>query len=146
MENGDFRSDILLQVKHLSKCIRQDFDDRLMAHGLTSQQGRVLFFIVQWEKNNFDVHMSDIQSNFCLSKSSVSELISRMIKNDLVIKEQGSPYCLIKPSNRGRNIVKEIKDNRQTVIDKLLDGFDANEKQLMIDNMQRMINNMGKEK
>lgn len=145
MENLSFDSDILLKVKHLSKCIKKDYDDRLAEYGLTGQQGRILFFVAKKNKEDIEVHQNDIEERFLLSKSSISEIITRMIKTDYLKKEKKNKFCIIKPTEKGEEIVEKILEHRQCIIEKLFTGFTKEDVIKISKSIDSMITNMGKE-
>lgn len=145
MNNLKLDTDILMEVRHLSKCLRKDFDDKLAKHGLTCTQGRVLFYINGCQLEGKELHQSDLERCFQLSKSSVSELLSRMIKNELIEKVRiKSCYSLI-PSEKGKSIVDEIHSSRTKVIQKLFAGFSQDEINNVMEYMKRMISNVREE-
>ena len=145
MNNLKLDTDILMEIKHLSKCLRKDFDDKLAKHGLTCTQGRVLFYINRCKDEGKEIHQSDLEKCFQLSKSSVSELLSRMIKNELIEKVRiKSCYSLI-PSDKGKSIVDEIFSSRTEVIEKLFRGFNQEEINNITEYMKRMIDNVKEE-
>jgi len=145
MVDNIFDVDILLKVKHLNKCIKQDYDERLAEYGLTCQQGRVLFFVAKQTSDNIEIHQNDIEERFLLSKSNISEIISRMIRSDFLVKEKKNKYCIIKPTAKGEEIVEKILNHRQEIIKQLFLGFSKTEIQQISTNIDIMINNMGKE-
>ena len=78
--------DILFLLRYLNKCLQQDLDDKLKNYDLTSTQGRVVFFIAYMEENKKQVTPTDLINRFSLSKSTVSELIDRLVAKNLVQK------------------------------------------------------------
>ena len=145
MQDVKFDSDILMQIRHLGKCLRKDFDNKLSKYGLTATQGRVLFYINCSYKQGKEVHQSDLEASHHLTKSSVSELLSRMIKNDLINKVKvNSRYSLI-PTDKGKSIVDDILSERTEVIAKLFKGFTNDEVEMVSVLTKRMIENMEQE-
>lgn len=145
MENFSLESDILLEIKHLNKCLRKDFDNRLENHGLTSQQGRILFCINYCFINKKEVHQNDIEAHFNLSKSSVSEIISRMVTNGLIEKVLAKPYYSLIPTEKGQSIVNEIHESKKLVIDKLFKGFNKEEVENITTYIKKMTDNIEEE-
>lgn len=137
--------DILYYTKSLNQLITADFNKRLSDCGLTCQQGRVLFYINRCNVDGVDVHQNDIEKRFNLSKSTVSELVKRMQKNDLIEKVNNPPYCVLKATEKGKSIVDNIHQNRQRTIDKLLDGFNQKEHKELLQMLERLIENMRRE-
>ena len=145
MQEIKFDSDILMQIRHLGKCLRKDFDNKLSKYGLTGTQGRVLFYINCSHRQGKEVHQSDLETSHHLTKSSVSELLSRMIKNDLINKVKvNSRYSLI-PTDKGKSIVDDILSERTEVIEKLFKGFTNEEVEMVSLLTKRMIENIEQE-
>ena len=145
MNNLKLDTDILMEIRHLSKCLRKDFDDKLAKHGLTCTQGRVLFYINRCKDEGKEIHQSDLERCFQLSKSSVSELLSRMIKNELIEKVRIKSFYSLIPSDKGKSIVDEIFSSRTEVIEKLFKGFNQEEINNVTKYMKRMIDNVKEE-
>lgn len=145
MQNFPIDSDILMQIKHLSKCLKQDFDLRLESFGLTSQQGRLLFCINKYFDENKAIHQSDLEELFHLSKSSVSEILSRMQSNNLITRVLDKPYFKIVPTESGRAIIDKILDSRKETISKLFTGFSNADIANISSYISRMIINIEKE-
>jgi len=145
MRNFVLDSDILLQIKHLSKCLKQDFDLRLESYGLTGQQGRILFCINYFFDENKSLHQSDIEEIFHLSKSSVSEMVTRIESNGLIKRELDKPYFKLVPTEKGRSIVEQIKKGKNETIEKLFYGFKKREIENVKKYVTRMIKNIDME-
>ena len=145
MNNVKLDTDILSQIRHLGKCLRKDFDNKLAKYGLTGTQGRVLFYINCSHKQGKEIYQSDLETSHHLTKSSVSELLSRMIKNNLISKVKvKSRYSLI-PTEKGKSSVDDILSERTEVIDKLFKGFTKEEIDMVSSLTQRMIENIEQE-
>ena len=111
MKNKGPELDIIYYIKVLNKLMTADFTKRLNEHGLTCQQGRVLFYINHRVKDGFEVHQNDLEERFNLSKSTVSGLVKRMEKNELIIKINNHKYCSLLPSEKGKAIVNQVHGN-----------------------------------
>ncbi len=145
MEKPQFERDIIYYIKRINKLLTIDFDKRVNKHGLTCQQARVLFYINQMYKQGNPVRQVDIENRFNLSKSTVSELIKRMEKNDLITKVKDKSRYVLLPTKHGTSIVDDIHQSHNKVIDKLYEGVNK-EKQSELNNiLEKMIENMEKE-
>lgn len=145
MENFKLDFDVIMQIRHLNKCLKKDFDEKLASHGLTGQQGRILFCVNRCYEEKREIHQNDIEECFNLSKSSVSEIVSRMVANGLIDKVNARPYVTLVPTEKGRSIVNEIHDSKKEVIEKLFKGFSEAEIEKITQNIQRMTNNIEEE-
>lgn len=135
-------NDILLLVKLLNRELREDFNRNIEKYDLTVDQGRVLFYVCCQEEQGNVVHQKDIQNRGHLSKSSVSEIVDRMVKKELLIKESEYPFVNIKPTTKGRDIVEHIHNTRYETIEKLFKGVDENQRQRIIDDIKQLLMNM----
>ncbi len=146
MEMIKREEDILFLVKKLNKELVTDFDRRLNEYGLTSQQGRTLFFIngkVNCEKT--EVNQKDLEQRFELSKSTVSGLVKRMEKNGLIIIKRNQNKCSLIPTEKSEQIINSMQESRRKIIDKLFQGFSPEEKERIIKNIQKLIENIRRE-
>ncbi|MCQ2087272.1 MAG: MarR family winged helix-turn-helix transcriptional regulator [Bacilli bacterium] len=145
MENCKFESDVIFQIRHLSKCLKKDFDERLESFGLTAQQGRILFCVCRNYEAKTEIHQSDIEKFFQLSKSSVSEMVSRMIANQLIGKVKVNNRYVLVPTQKGQSIVSDIHESKKGVIKKLFDGFTEEEINNITNYIKKMTDNIEKE-
>ena len=138
--------DILFLVKKLNKELVTDFDRRLNEYGLTSQQGRTLFFInrkVNYEHS--EVNQKDLEQRFELSKSTVSGLVKRMEKNGLITIIRNRNKCSLIPTEKSEQIIANMQKSRSHIIEKLFQGFSQEDKERIIKNTQKLIENIRRE-
>ena len=144
--NKERKNDTVYLIRYLHKLISQDFDKRLSEYGLTCQQGRILFYIEKISKEK-DVHQNDIENEFHLSKSTVSGLVKRMEKKGIIQIIKKPPYVNIIPTEEGSNIVSKMRKNKDIAIDELFKDVNKEDKDNVINTLNKMIENMegGKE-
>lgn len=141
MENL-INEELLIAIKQITKKFRENVDKHLEKFGLTGQQGRILFFIKRNIEQGTNIRQVDIEKRFYLSKSTVSGLIQRMIKNELIIKRKiKTKICLI-PTLKGDNVIEEIKKARLKSMEKLLTGFNEKEKETMFNQIKQIQRNI----
>lgn len=145
MENRPFELDIIYYIKSLNRLLTKDFDKRLSEFNLTSQQGRILFYIFRNNLNNKDVHQVDIEKQFHLSKSTVSGLVKRMEKNGLINKIQSHPYHSLVLTDKSRGILDNIHKNRIKIVEKISQGFSEEQQKQITNTLEIMVKNMEKE-
>lgn len=141
--NLNFKDDIICLIKHLSKLLESDFEQRVSQVGLTSAQARVLFFINK--KNNIEkqvVHQNDVEKEFKLAKSTVNGLISRLVKNGFIQKKTDRRYVVLEITELGVNTISLIRQGRAKTINRLFDGYSQEEKQTTLDKLNKLINNL----
>ena len=141
MKNETKKTDILFLIKRLNKLIDQDLDARLATYGLTSQQGRILFFINRrFEIEHQEVHQNDIENEYHLSKSTVSGLVKRMEKKEIITIEKQHPYAILKPTDKAKEILCHLRTHKDETIERLLSGIDDRDQ--LFEQLLLMINNM----
>ncbi len=143
MEKWNCREDIIYLTKHLGKLLDADFDKRVSEIGLTAAQARCLFFINR--KNRFDhleVHQNDIEREFCLAKSTVNGLISRLLKTGYIIKKNVHPYAVLEITDEGIAAIEKVKQGRIAVINKLFTGYSEDERQNALKQLNKLIDNL----
>ena len=127
MEKLSKREEIVFLIKFIDKQLKADFQSRLSEYGLTSQQGRLLFYISCNNKNGQKVRQVDIEKHFQLTKSTVHGLIDRMEKAGLVIKVKEDKNQYIEISEKTKGILHNVFEKRTEVLDKMLDGVSEEE-------------------
>lgn len=143
MESTKVDIDIISLSRQLTRLITKDFDNRLNEYGLTSHQGHIIFYLkgkVYFEGK--EVHQKDIEEAFHLSKSTVSELIQRMEKNDLIKKVDTHPYFKLELTQKSLDIVDQVHKGKDQTLKRMLNGFKEEEIVKIKQNLQRMISNM----
>lgn len=146
MLNNKIEPDIIVLTRQLSKLITRDFDQRLDSFGLTSHQGHLLFFLNRRVNiDGVEVHQKDIEEEFHLSKSTVSELISRMEKKELIAKIGSRPLYKLEPTKKGVEIIDEIRKGKDKTIERILKGIDKEDRKRIMEDLKIMIHNMKEE-
>ena len=143
MENKSNHDNILRHIRYLNKLINADFDNRLSECGLTSQQGRILFFVYCKTNNAGEiVHQNDIENEFHLSKSTVSGLVKRMEKKEFIKIEKQHPYAVVKPTDKGEEIITHLRKKRESAIERILAGIDKKDRECFLKTLNKMISNL----
>ena len=134
--------DILFLLRYLNKCLQQDLDDKLKDYDLTATQGRVVFFIAYMEENKKQVTPADLINRFSLSKSTVSELIDRLVAKNLVqkINEKNRVYLLT--TDYSKDLLHAFEKARNKTKEQLTDGFDEKQSEEIKEYILKMIKNM----
>ena len=127
MEKPSKREEIVLLVRFIDKVFKADFQSRLSEYGLTSQQGRLLFYINWNNKNGRKIRQVDIENHYQLTKSTVHGLIDRMEKAGLVTKVKEDKNQYIEISEKTKEILHDVFEKRTEVLDKMLDGVSEEE-------------------
>ena len=143
MLNEKRKEDIIFLLKYLNKLLDCDLDKRLAEHDLTGQQGRILFYINR-EVNCLgkEVHQNDIEREYHLSKSTVSGIVKRLEKKDIITIEKQPPYAILKPTQKGRDIICHVHMHRDETIAELTKDMSDEDKKAAIKLLNKMITNM----
>lgn len=143
MEKWNCREDIIYLTKHLAKLLDTDFDRRVSEIGLTAAQARCLFFINRMNRfEHLEVHQNDIEREFCLAKSTVNGLISRLLKTGYIIKKNVHPYAVLEITDEGITAIEKVKQGRIAVINKLFTGYTDEERQITLEKLNKLIDNL----
>ena len=143
MEKWNCREDIIYLTKHLAKLLDADFDKRVSEIGLTAAQARCLFFINRMNRfEHLEVHQNDIEREFCLAKSTVNGLISRLLKTGYIIKKNIHPYAVLEITDEGVAAIEKVKQGRIDVINKLFSGYTDEERQITLEKLNKLIDNL----
>ena len=127
MDKPNKKEEIVGLIRFIDKVFKKDFESRLSTYGLTAQQGRLLFFINWNNINNNPIRQVDIEKKFQLTKSTVSGLVDRMVKGNLIEKNKNNNATYLVASEYGKSIVNDIFNKRTEVLDKMLDGVNEEE-------------------
>ena len=143
MESKSKKEEIITLIKFIDKEFKKDFESRLSTYGLTAQQGRLLFFINWNEINNSPIRQVDIEKKFQLTKSTVSGLVERMLKANLINKRKEGHISYLVPSEYGQSIVNDIFNKRTECLEKMLYGLDEKEIDELHTLLTKVLNNKG---
>ena len=141
--NQNRRNDIIFLIKYLGKLLDKDLDARLSEYDLTGQQGRILFYVAK--RTNIDkekVHQNDIEQEYHLSKSTVSGIVKRMEKKGVISIEKQHPYAVVKPTEEGECIIHRLREHRNEAVERLIQGLDQKQQDVLIEELNKLIENM----
>ncbi len=137
------RKDFLCLVNHLSKLLGSDFDRRLSDHSLTWRQGRLLFFVNRMnELEHKEVHQNDIEVEFQLSKSTVSGLVKRLEKRELIQVDRSHKYAVLSVTDQGKAILNHIKTTREEFLNNLLKDISSEDYKQLTNTLNLLIDKL----
>ena len=140
MNKNDY--DILFLLKYLNKCLQQDLDDKLKQVDLTATQGRVVFFISYMESNGKQVTPNNLITRFSLSKSTVSELINRLVIKNLVKKNVDKNRVFLTTTDYSKDLIREFDKARNKTKEQLTKGLEENQTEEFKKYILKMIENI----
>ena len=89
-----------------------------------------------------EIHQNDIEKEFCLAKSTVNGLISRLLKTEYIIKKNKHPYAVLEITQEGIDAIEKVKEGRIEVINKLFMGYSDEERQQTLRLLNKLIDNL----
>jgi len=135
--------ELLGLFRYLNKQLDLSFNARLENLGLTSQQGRIIFYI---HYHNMILHeiikQSDLERHFHLSKSTISGLVKRLTNNGFIEKADAHHHYAISLTEKAKLTINNFKKANEETRDKLLKGFSEEKKEEMKQLLKLMIENM----
>lgn len=135
--------ELLGLFRYLNKQLDLSFNARLENLGLTSQQGRIIFYINHHNKVlNEIIKQSDLEHHFHLSKSTISGLVKRLTNNGFIEKSDAHHHFAISLTEKAKLTINNFKKANEEMRDKLLKGFSEEEKEKMKQSLKMMIENM----
>jgi MarR family transcriptional regulator, repressor for mepA len=135
--------ELLGLFRYLNKQLDLSFNARLENLGLTSQQGRIIFYINHHNKVlNEIIKQSDLEHHFHLSKSTISGLVKRLTNNGFIEKSDAHHHFAISLTEKAKLTINNFKKANEEMRDKLLKGFSEEEKEKMKQSLKMMIENL----
>jgi len=137
------------EIIHLCKILNNDlrcrFDKKLQNYGLTSQQGRILFFINIREDMETVTHQNDIEKHFELSKSTVSGLVSRLESKGFICKKPSLPYFELTTTQQGKDLIEAFKKGRKLMSQKLFKNMAMEDRKKLREYLEILVENIKEE-
>ena len=116
--------------------------------GLTTMQNRVLHYILAKSLEN-PVYQKDIEKEFRVSKSTVTEILQLMEKNGFIDRKSSKRDGRMKrimPTEKAITIQKEVMENIRTVEEKLRAGVNVEDYRTCLKVLKKMSENLAEEK
>jgi DNA-binding MarR family transcriptional regulator len=141
MENGhDNRLGFL--ITDAGRLCGRLFDERAKARlGLTRAQSRVLAYLSWYGETN----QARLAETLEISPISLTRLLDRMTEGGWVVRAADAndrrAYC-VQATRKARAALAQVLDVGDRVADEALAGFDAHERQMLIDLLHRMRANL----
>ena len=139
--------ELLGLIRYLNKQLNLSFNARLENLGLTSQQGRIIFFI-HFHTVVCDeiVKQSDLEHSFRLSKSTISGLVKRLTNNGFIEKADAHHHYAITLTEKAKLIITNFQKANEATRETLLKGFSKEKQEEMKRLLKQMIANMEESK
>ncbi len=134
------------QIQYLSRILRRNADKETLTYGLTVEQGRTILYLY-WHKNEV-IHLTDLQKEFKLRKSSLTSLINNLEKNGYVVRiveDSDQRQKRLKLTNLGMEKVQKllkIFDDEESTVRNSLTNEEANELNRLLSKIMIAIENL----
>lgn len=131
-------------VNKLAHIMQVKLEHRLNEFGVTTSQWAILALL--WRKEGLS--QIEIQQSLRLEKATVTGLIQRMIRSDLVYKEADSLDRRIHRiflTSKGRSLENLLIPHAKAVNEQMLMGFSDEQKEEFIQFIQSALRNMDRE-
>ena len=115
--------------------------------GLTTMQNRILHYILMKSLER-PVYQKDIEKEFRISKSTVTEVLQLMEKNGFITRESSKKDGRMKrllPTQKALTIRQEVMENIRTVENKLKAGIREEDYRTCLKVLKKMSENLSKE-
>lgn len=115
--------------------------------GLTTMQNRILHYILM-KSLECPVYQKDIEKEFRISKSTVTEVLQLMEKNGFIIRQSSKKdgrMKRIRPTEKAQMIQKEVIGNIRMVEEKLRAGVSEEDYRVCLKVLKKMSENLSKE-
>lgn len=131
---------LVYEIKHIANKIDQKMSSSVAEFGLTSQQGRILVYIL---KNN-EVCQRDIEKRFNLSSPTITGIIDRLEKNGFVVRVPllDRRYNKIIPTAKTYHIHQSIEEIVRNNDDLMSQGITDSELELASEVLKKILRNL----
>ncbi len=125
------------ELRYISHLIKQKGREILSNYTITPPQ----FVALQWLHESGDMTIGDLSNKMYLAFSTTTDLVDRMEKNELVQRirdEQDRRVVRIHLLSEGERIIQEVIEKRQNYLRDLLESFDTDEAQNLLQLLQKL--------
>jgi len=112
---------------------------------ITPKQGIVLGFIYAQIQQGKDVFQKDIEKEFSLRRSTASEILALMEKNEIIRREQIKDDARMKKivlDVKAKQYLQQIKKDSDTMTDRAFKSVTEEEKEVLENILQKVIKNL----
>lgn len=131
-------------IRILSKKIKYLADENLAKHNVTLEQVKVLSFLERNEEK-ISIYQKDIEKEFGIRRSSVTNILKNMEKNEFVMREIDSKDARIKKvflTEKGRALSRSLYEHMKEMESKIVGGMEEEEKKMFLKLLKQALNNI----
>ena len=125
------------ELRYISHLIKQKGREILSNYTITPPQ----FVALQWLHESGDMTIGDLSQKMYLAFSTTTDLVDRMEKNELVQRvrdEQDRRVVRIHLLPEGERIIQEVIEKRQNYLRDLLQDFEVDEAQELLELLEKL--------
>lgn len=132
---------VLQKIRVLFHMITKDLNSNLKDESIRSTQSRILFHLYKDQKKKIATYQKDLEDKLGLSKSSLSEILTKMETNNLIERKDvpGSRLKIIAITETGKKKQLACEKKLQDLENLLLQEFEPDEIDHFIDMLDIMI-------
>ena len=144
MINNDISENVIEIEKYLRKVdniIRKKGREILRDFNITVPQ----FLALQWLINSGNLTISELSQNMSLACSTITDLVDRMEKNELVIRvkdEKDKRVVRVQVLDNGHKLLKEVMKKRHLFLATKLNSFKEEDKVYLAKNLKNLFEAM----
>lgn len=131
-------------VQTLSKKVKYLADDNLAKHNITLEQVKVLGFLDRNEEAG-DIYQRDLEKEFGIRRSSVTNILHNMEKNGLVRRETDLVDTRIKKvflTDKGKHLSSSLYEYIKKIDLILVKGMEEEEKDMFLSLLKKALDNI----
>jgi len=124
-------------LRRIDYVIRKKGREILNDFNITGPQ----FSALQQIKNGENITLGELSQKMSLASSTITDLIDRMEKNNLVIRvkdEQDKRVVRLQVQPIGYDLVNKVLEKRQMFLNEKLNGFNEEDKQFLCDSLKTL--------
>lgn len=133
----DIVTDIEKSLRQIDYIVRKKGREILKDNYLTAPQ----FIALQRIISKGDLTIGELSTEMSLACSTITDLIDRMEKNQLVTRfkdENDRRVVRIRVEEKGNKVVEDVLNRRKDYISKVLESFNKEEKELLAQNLMKL--------
>lgn len=140
----DIGKEIVKLSNRIKRRMRADSEDM----GITHAQSRVLHYIAE-ESLKRNVYQKDIEETFDIRRSSVTQLLQVLERDDMIIREPVAEDARLKKltlTEKGQNIQQDMKEKIMEMEKELAQNISLEEKEMFLNILYKIRKNLREEK
>jgi DNA-binding MarR family transcriptional regulator len=146
----DKRRSVGKSVRSLNNLIMRRFDsnrpDREALERVTNANRWVISFLVEQQNNGKDVYQKDLETAFCITRSTISKVIDLMIQKDLIRRMPVAHDARLKKlvlTQKAMELSEKMRIYADGVEREITAGFSDKELDTLFEYIDRMKKNLG---